>query len=355
MSKFHPLRVHKIIKETEDAVSVEFELPDNIKSLYAFKSGQYLTFKHQHQGKEIRRSYSICSAPHENRLKVGIKEVPNGVFSTYANRILKEGDLLETMVPMGNFSPTIDAKNQKHYVLFAAGSGITPMLSIAKEILHKEPSSTVALFFGNKTMDSILFKEPLEGLKNTYTNRFVLHHILSRSFIGNELNRGRLNAEKCALLSTTILSLDHTDEFFICGPFEMIMGIKEWLVKKGISSSKVHFELFGVPDKKTVPLQTNSPQNKKGCAVTIIKDGDKMQFTLKDPSQNILDAAYELGMDIPFSCKGGVCCTCRAKVLEGKATMHKNFALEKEEVDNGYTLTCQAIPSTEKIVVSFDD
>lgn len=353
--KFHTLKINDVRKETEDTVSISFEVPNELKEDYAFESGQYLTLKADINGEDVRRSYSLCSSPFENEWRVAVKQVENGKFSTYANSELKAGMDMEVMTPTGNFKISTEASNDKSYVLFAAGSGITPMLSIAKSALNDEPNSDVTLFYGNKGFGSIIFREEIEALKNQYMGRLRVVHVLSRESLGNQIQKGRIDADKTNELFDAFLKDLIIDGVYICGPESMIMGVKDSMISKGVDSSKVHFELFTAPstDAQKIELPTNSPKVESN--VTVIVDGDEIELNLDSTGENILDAAQKAGGDLPFACKGGVCCTCKAKILEGSASMDVNYALEPDEVEAGYILTCQAHPTSDKLVVSFDD
>ena len=352
MSKFYPLKIAKVNRETADTVSVELEIPAELKSSFTYKQGQYLTFKSVMNGQEVRRSYSICSSPYNGEaLKVAVKEVPNGLFSSFANRQLKPGDVLETMPPAGNFYTELNAANNKFYVLFAAGSGITPILSIIKAVLKVEPASRVHLVYGNKDAESAIFKNELDALTGTNT-KFKITYVYSRDTSAE--TQGRINKAKCNEIVTKF-ELGHADEYFICGPEEMIIAVSEYLGEKGIAKNKIHFELFTTPvNLKSEPVAV-TPGNFEGNAnVTVIMDGSETNFNLSTKGQSVLDAAIGAGVDAPFSCKGAVCCTCKAKVVEGKAIMDMNYALSEEEVESGYILTCQSHPASAKLVVDFD-
>jgi ring-1,2-phenylacetyl-CoA epoxidase subunit PaaE len=355
---FHDLKVKEVRRETEDAVSVSFELEEGLAEAYTFLPGQYLTLRTTINGEDVRRSYSICSGIDEGDLRVAIKEVPNGVFSTYANKELKAGDQLAVMTPMGNFTTTIDASTKKSFVFFAAGSGITPMLSLTKTILKNAPLSNVTLVYGNKGTDSVIFKEELEGLKNKYMNSFRLIHIFSRENIGNPLQKGRIDKEKVEKLYKALLEGQAVDEVFVCGPEPMIHAVSESFDEFGIPKESIHFELFTSPTKDKRDPAIELPKEKEhkiNANVTIIIDDEQTLVALDSDGDSILDAGYKAGADLPFACKGGVCCTCKARILEGTARMDVNYALEKDEVEAGYILTCQAHPTSEKLVVSFDD
>ncbi len=350
--KFHSLRIADVRHETEDTVSIAFDVPETLQADYAFQAGQYLTLKAQIGGEEIRRSYSLCSAPHENEWRVAIKQVEGGKFSTYANAKLAAGQDLEVMTPTGNFSVTPEKDNNQTYVLFAAGSGITPILSIAKTVLEEESNSSVHLFFGNKGFGSIIFREQIEALKNNYMDRFRVVHILSRENLGNEIQKGRITTEKCDSLFTAFLKNEQIMGVYTCGPEEMILGVKESMTRNGVTEKSIHFELFGTNANKKSTVAVNTPEIDSN--VTVILDGDSIDLSLLS-GESILDAAQKAGADLPFACKGGVCCTCKAKIIKGTARMDVNYALEKDEVEAGYILTCQAHPTSEKLIVSFDE
>lgn len=353
--KFHALKIKDVIRETDDAVSISFDIPAEIKNEYSYKSGQYLTLRADINGEDIRRSYSLCSAPHENEWRVAVKQVEQGKFSTFANNELQAGMELQVMTPMGNFLVETDPANKKSYVLFAAGSGITPIISIAKSILSNEPNSDVTMFYGNKGMNSIIFKEQLEGLKNEHMDRLRIIHVLSRESLGSDILKGRIDRAKANDLYNAFLKNLEIDAVYVCGPEPMIIGVKESMIENGVDQNKVHFELFTSPTdpNEKVEMPTNSPRIDSN--VTIIIDGDEYDIALSSNGEKILDAAQEAGADVPFACKGGVCCTCKAKILEGSASMEVNYALEADEVDAGYILTCQAHPTSDKLVISFDD
>lgn len=353
---FHSLKVKEVKNETPDCVSIAFEVPENLQTEFIFEQGQNITIKKEIDGEEIRRSYSICSAPFENELRVAVKKVDGGKFSTYANSSLKAGDILEILPPTGRFNTKLETKNSKHYLAFAAGSGITPVISIIKTTLQTEPASSFTLVFGNRGRHSIIFFEELEGLKNKYLNRFNFINILSREKTDAPVNSGRIDFNKLTELNK-LVDYKNTDEFFICGPEEMIFCVKEFLEASGIEQKKIHFELFTTPGQKQ--SATNSRQPAAGSSgptskITVKLDGRSFDFDLCFNGENILDAALKQGADLPFACKGGVCCTCKAKLLEGEVEMDVNWGLEHEEVEQGFILTCQSHPVTEKVVVDFD-
>lgn len=354
---FYPLTINDIRQETPDCVSVAFEVPTGYQDDFKFIPGQYLTFKYMHEGEELRRSYSICSAPHENELRVAIKKVEGGIFSTYANEKMAVGDVLETMPPMGNFIVEVDANNNRNYVSFGAGSGITPMLSIIKTVLLEEPKSKFTLIYGNQSFKSIIFREEIEAIKNKYLDRFQVVHILSRERLESDLNNGRIDTEKCDTLCQTLISLEDVDKVFICGPEQMILSVRDYFLDKGMDKGDVKFELFtsaaSVKQNKTA-VATEEVDDSDLCDITIKVDDRTVDFKLSKDGFTILDAALAKGADLPYACKGGVCCTCKCKVVEGEVEMEVNYALEDEEVAQGYVLSCQAHPKTQKVVVDFD-
>jgi ring-1,2-phenylacetyl-CoA epoxidase subunit PaaE len=307
-------------------------------------------------GQEVRRTYSICSSPIDNQLRIAIKKAEGGLFSTLANEKWKASDIIEVMQPIGKFYVELNPANKKNYLGIAAGSGITPLLSIIKTTLRTEPNSTFTLVYGNKSRSSIIFFEELEGLKNKYLQRFNLINILSRERTDAAINFGRVNAEKLVELEKQ-LDYNSFDNTFICGPEEMIFSAKEFLEKKGIDKKKIHFELFTTPENKRIEVRDQKSEIQSGpkSKITIKLDGRSFDFDLSLSSDTtILDAALKEGADLPFACKGGVCCTCKARLLEGEVSMDVHWGLEDEEVEQGYILTCQSHPKTEKVVVDFD-
>ncbi len=353
---FHSLKVKGIKKETDDCVSVTFDIPDTLKSDFAYNQGQSLTMRTTIGEEEVRRTYSLCSSPLENEWKVAIKKVEDGLFSTFANFNLKIGDVLDVMQPVGKFYVELNPANKKNYLAFAAGSGITPLLSIIKTTLHTEPHSSFTLVYGNKSRSSIIFFEELEGLKNKYLSKFNFINILSRERTDSSINFGRINMEKLVELSK-LINYSSIDETFICGPEEMIFSVKEFLEQKGINKKNIHFELFTTPGQKKTEIKSPKLETNDGpkSNITVKLDGRSFDFELSlNSDASILDAALQQGADLPFACKGGVCCTCKARLLEGEVAMDVHWGLEDEEVEQGYILTCQSHPKTEKVVVDFD-
>lgn len=352
MSNFHNLIIKDVTKITSDSVSITFEVPENLKENFKFKEGQYITLKQSINGENIQRAYSIWKAPYENELSVLVKKVENGIFSTYANESLNAGDALDVMEPQGNFVPTLSSDNSNHYTLFAAGSGITPIFSILKQILNAEAQSTIDLFYVNKTKESSAFRNEIEELKSNNSNLNVFS-LYTQETSGDSNFDGRINKEKLEMMKQLGVLNVNSYEYYLCGPEQMIMDSKDYLVSQGASESSVKFELFTASSEgKEIEVETDFSESK----IHIVIDDDDFEYTYDmSKSDNILDEGINQGLDLPYSCKGGVCCTCRAKVLEGSAKMKINYALTDGEVEDGYILTCQSIPTSSTIKVSFDD
>ncbi len=349
---FHAVTIKEVRRETEDAVSIALNLPEDGVD-FSFLPGQYLTLKANIGGEEVRRSYSVCVAPHEGELRVAVKEIEGGKFSTYANRELKAGDSIESMAPTGNFT-WAPASTAAHVVGWAAGSGITPVMSIAKSVLASDDTSTVTLFYGNKNSNSIIFKDAIDDLKNTYLERFEVHHVLSREDQGTDHLKGRIDAAKAEKFAQSLIDLNKVTAHYLCGPQEMIETVSAKLESMGTLKSNIHFELFNtlVPSKDARAASEERASTK--ASVTIVLDGEETHFEM-GPKDHVLDAALDAGADVPYACKGAVCCTCRAKVLEGSAEMVMNYALVDDEVKEGYILTCQSHATSDRLVVSFDE
>ena len=353
-SSFYEINVQEIIRETEDCLSITFDIPEKFAKDFNYISGQYITLKANIEKKEVRRSYSLCSEPSSKSHKIAIKRIENGLFSSYAHQQIKVGDSIEVMAPAGNFQHIPNTCNEKNYALFAAGSGITPILSILKSILRHEPNSHATLIYGNKGINSIIFKEEIEALKNTYLNQMSVVHILSRENLGNAMQQGRIDKVKCEMLLKTYFNQSKIDDVFICGPEQMTLDIREVMIEQGMHSKQIHLELFGTGYDKKEKL-TSIVKNEADSQITLFMDGDEYEFDLNTNDVSILDAAQKTGLDVPYACKGGVCCTCKAKVTEGTAEMDVNYALEQDELDRGYILTCQAHPTSEKVTITFDE
>ena len=356
---FHQLRVNDVRRETAGCISIAFEIPPGLQKEFSFTQGQNITIKANIGGEEIRRSYSICSSPTEGELRIAIKKVPGGRFSSWAHQSVAKGSLLSVLPPAGKFYTRLHPANTKHYIAFAAGSGITPLLSIIKTTLATEPGSHVTLVYGNKNRASIIFKEALEALKNRYFSRFSVHHILSREKTDSPFNHGRIDNEKCEYVFRHLVNIQHQDAFFLCGPATMIFAVQHFLKEKGVESNKIHFELFTTPEQSNTAVTATSLAEDTAAAaknsrVTIQADGISIDFDLPFYGPSILNAALSMGADLPFACKGGVCATCRAKLIKGEVVMDNNYALEPEELANGYILTCQSHPRTDQLIIDFD-
>ena len=348
---FHSAKVLEVRRETADCVSVALEVPN--AETFSFVAGQYLTLRSTINGQEVRRSYSLCSSPLSGELRVAIKQVEQGVFSTWANTELKAGDTIETMPPMGNFALEIEPSDEQTYVGFAAGSGITPVLSILKTVLERAPKAKFILFYGNRKTNSIIFKTELEDLKDAYMGRLEVHHVLSREDQGNDLLFGRIDEARAAQFAVQIPGVKAAAGHFLCGPEAMIKGVQSALEQAGVASKNIHFELFtsAAPAAEKAPAASASSGD---AAVTVVLDGEETHFT-QGPKDFILDSALDAGADVPYACKGAVCCTCRAKVLEGEVEMAMNYSLTDDEVAEGFVLTCQSMPRSPKVTVSFDE
>jgi ring-1,2-phenylacetyl-CoA epoxidase subunit PaaE len=356
MARFHSLDVVEVRRETRDAVVVTLKPRDEDAALFDFTQGQYLTFRRKFDDDELRRSYSICAGKGEGHLQVGIKRVDGGAFSTWANEELKPGTTLEAMPPMGRFFTAVEPDAAKTYLGFAGGSGITPLLSIIKTVLAAEPHSTFTLVYANRHISSIMFREELEDLKNRHLGRLSIVHVLESEAQDIELFTGRVDAAKCAALFHTWIDLPSVTTAFICGPEPMMLAIAGALKEHGLTDGQIKFELFasGQPGraKKRVVSETASTSNSTEATVTL--DGATRSFRMPKAGVSLLDAALEANIDAPYACKAGVCSTCRAKVLEGETEMAVNHALEDYEVKQGYVLTCQCFPLSDKVVVSYD-
>ncbi|CUH87842.1 1,2-phenylacetyl-CoA epoxidase, subunit E [Phaeobacter sp. CECT 5382] len=356
MARFHDLEVTDVRKTIRDAVVVSLKPTNGSASEFDFTQGQYLTFRQDFDGEELRRSYSICAGKDDGILQVGIKRVDGGAFSTWANTELKVGDTLAAMPPMGTFFTPLDATAEKSYLGFAGGSGVTPVLSILKTTLAAEPKSSFTLVYANKGVNTIMFREELEDLKNTYMGRFNVIHILESDAQEIDLFTGLVTEEKCAQLFESWIDIKSVDTAFICGPEPMMLGIASALRTAGLDDSQIKFELFasaqpGRAKRKVSAEDAASAGNQATAAITL--DGATQTIQMgKDMS--ILDAALENAMDAPYACKAGVCSTCRCKVVEGEVEMVINHALEDYEVEKGYVLSCQAFPITDKVVVDYD-
>lgn len=357
MARFHSLTVTDVRRETRDAVVVTLKPSDEDLSIFDFTQGQYLTFRRKFDEEELRRSYSICAGKDEGVLRVGIKRVDGGAFSTWVNENLKAGDILEAMPPMGTFFTVLEPDEPRHYLGFAGGSGITPVLSIIKTVLSREPKAWFTLVYANRQISSIMFREELEDLKNIYLGRLSVLHVLESEAQDIDLFTGRVDAQKCAALFKGWIDITSVTTAFICGPEPMMLAIAGSLKEHGLRDNQIKFELFvssqpGRARQKAV--SATGADHAATCRATITLDGATRTFNFPKHGLSLLDAALGNNIDAPYACKAGVCSTCRAKVLEGEVEMEVNHALEDYEVRQGYVLSCQCFPLTDNLVVSYD-
>jgi ring-1,2-phenylacetyl-CoA epoxidase subunit PaaE len=360
---FHPLRVRQVLADTAEAVVVAFDVPDELREVFSFTQGQYLTLRKEIDGQDLRRSYSICAGVDDGELRVGVRKVKGGVFSNWINENLQHGDIINVMAPQGRFFVGMQPTLRRHHLGIAGGSGVTPILSTMKTVLAREPLSDFTLIYGNRSLKSTMFKEEIEDLKNRYLSRLTLHHVFSDEHTDSPLNYGVMNRDKIGEFLVQAVPASSIDHAFICGPFQMNDEAQAALLAAGVPEERIHIERFGVP----VPLGSDSsgtvgaviheakPGDAEQSRITIIRDGLKREIAFHKGQPSILDAASAAGLEVPFSCTSGVCGTCRAKLVEGEVRMERNFALDKAEVANGFVLTCQAHPLTPSVVLSFDE
>jgi ring-1,2-phenylacetyl-CoA epoxidase subunit PaaE len=357
-STFHPLRVRRVEPDTDEAVIVTFEVPQALRETFGFTQGQHLTLKKRIEGQELRRSYSICAGVDDGELRVGVRKVKGGVFSHWINAHLHPGDSVDVMAPQGRFFVPTDPASQRHYLGVAGGSGITPILSIMKTVLGREPKSRFTLVYGNRAVRSTMFKEALEDLKNKYLTRLVVHHVFSDEHTDAPINAGLLNRDKLGLFLRTLVPAAHLDHVFVCGPFVMNDEAQAALLEAGVPDERIHIERFGVPTAGAqapgAVVHETRPED-ADATIVILRDGFARELAFRKDQPSILDAAQASGMEMPFSCTSGVCGTCRAKVVEGSVRMDRNFALDKAEVAAGFVLTCQAHPTSARVALSFDE
>jgi ring-1,2-phenylacetyl-CoA epoxidase subunit PaaE len=354
---FHPLPVSAVDRLTDDAIAITFQVPPELRDTFAFRAGQHVTVRRVDpaSGEDVRRSYSICSTPldlaERGLLRIGVKEIPGGQFSGYAATKLRPGDTIGVLPPLGNFTTAFDAGRRRHYAAVAAGSGITPVLSLIGTALMVEPESTFTLLYGNRYVRSVMFAEELADLKDRYPTRLHLIHVLSREPGEAPLLSGRIDADRLNRLLDTLVPAERIDEWFLCGPYGMVTDCRAVLAARGVPDEAVHAELFHVGE---VPALRPETTDRVGdTEVTIVLDGRKSSFRM-GRDERVLDAALKVRGELPYACKGGVCSTCRAKVVEGEVTMARNYALEPDELAAGYVLTCQSSPVTDRLVIDYD-
>jgi len=356
-SVFHPLRVACVERLTDDAVAITFDVPPELREEFRFQAGQHVSIRSPVVGDDVRRNYSICAPATSGRLRIGVKRIPEGVFSSYAAERLRPGDVLDIMTPTGSFSTPLHPGQRKRYGAIAAGSGITPVLSILSTALEVEPASSAVLVYVNRTTLNIMFLEDLEDLKDRYPDRFQLIHVLDEEPLDVEILSGRLDADRLGLILDRLVLPGDVDEWFLCGPLPMSDVAREVLLGLGAEAGHIHRELFFVGPPPAagdrVPAAAE-PEPASGASVTVLLDGRSQSFVLPSDGKSILDATLRYRADAPFACKNGVCGTCRAKVIEGKVRMDANYALEPAEVDAGYALACQSHPAADRVVIDFD-
>jgi ring-1,2-phenylacetyl-CoA epoxidase subunit PaaE len=359
---FHRLKVSGKRAETADSASLRFEVPESLRQAYRFRAGQFITLRAVIEGQALRRSYSICIGTDDyersGELRVGIKRVSGGVFSNWALDHIDEGAWLDVMTPDGRFNVEPDPQRARHHVAFAGGSGITPVLSLIKTTLALEPLSRFTLVYGNRNLASIMFLEELEDLKNRYLNRLRLYHVLAEEAQEIDLFNGLLDRAKADAFLASVVPAAEIDEAFVCGPQPMMDAVEAALIAAGVAAEHIHVERFGVPVPARAPQAIARPDLTASSAmseVLIISEGKQRQLRIAQDGPAVLDAALSAGMDLPYACKGGVCCTCRARVTEGEVRMQKNYTLEPWEVSRGFVLTCQAHPVSERVVINYDE
>ena len=355
---FHPLRVSRIVADTDEACIVSFAVPEALRAEFAFQPGQYLTLRQSIGSDDLRRSYSICTSPDDDELRVGVRRVPGGAFTGWLHESLHEGDTLDVMPPQGKFvvPPADGMGTPRHLLLVAGGSGITPMMAIARHVLVHEPATQITLVYANRKSASTMFKEELEDLKNRHLARFSLFALFSREAVDSPLNAGRLDQAKMAALLDSVIDARHIEHAFVCGPHGMNDAVQAALGDAGLAADRIHIERFGVPPTEAdAHLHDARPGDAPQARITVIRDGITREVDFTADTTSLLDAAARAGLDVPFSCKSGVCATCRAKLLDGRVRMDRNFALDAADLAAGFILTCQSHPLTPTVTVSYDE
>ncbi len=353
---FHPLRVARIVADTDEARIVSFEVPVELRDTYAFRPGQYLTLRHHIGGQDLRRSYSICASPDDAELRVGVRKVPGGAFSGWLHGALRVGDRVDTLPPQGRFVVPPASGRARHLLLMAGGSGITPMIGIARHVLAHEADARITLVYANRTGASTMFKEEIEDLKNRHLARFSLFPLFSREAVEAPLNAGRLDADKMAFLLRSVIDARGIERAFVCGPHGMNDAVQQALLAAGLAPERIHIERFGVPPAEVDAHGHDAqPGDAPQARITVVRDGITREVDFVAGTPSLLDAAAQAGLDVPYSCKSGVCATCRAKLLAGRVRMDRNFALDAADLAAGFILTCQAHPLTDRVTFSYDE
>ncbi|MBV8619003.1 MAG: phenylacetate-CoA oxygenase/reductase subunit PaaK [Curvibacter sp.] len=357
---FHSLPVQAIEADTPESLIVTFSVPAALREVFGFTQGQYLTLRTTLDGKPVRRSYSICAGVDDGELRVAVRRVNGGAFSSWIHQHLKVGDQVEVMAPQGRFFVPIEPASRRHHVAIAGGSGITPILSIMKTVLAREPQSRFTLIYSNRSPASTMFKEEIEDLKNRYMARLALHHVFTQEHVDAPLYAGRLDGDKLGIFMGQVIDPAGVDHVYICGPFEMNDAAEAALKAAGVPEDRIHVERFGVASSPAgqgagAVQHTAREGDAESARVVIVRDGLHREISFSKDQPSILDAASAAGLEVPFSCTSGVCGTCRCKVTEGSVRMERNFALDKADVDNGFVLACQAHPTSARVVLSFDE
>jgi len=353
---FHPLKIAEVRRETPDAVSIRFEIPEELKETFKFQAGQHLTLRADLYGEDVRRNYSVCVSPSENEIRIAVKQMTAGRFSVWANNELQVGRTIEVLPPMGRFViPAVDA-SAPWYVGLAGGSGITPVISILKTVLDSKPGSRFTLLYGNRDSTAIMFLEELAALKNRYLDRLEVYHFLEFESEEIELLNGRLDREKCDEVFSTLVDPNVVDAFFICGPGPMMDAAEGALAARGVSADRIFIERFttSAPTAEQLARHEALQQKAAGTGLVVTLDGRRLRIPFDAEKGNILESVQAAGLPAPYACKGGVCTTCRAKIISGTVAMKKNYGLSDLEVEQGYVLTCQAVPTSDEVVLSYD-
>ncbi|MEO8927257.1 MAG: 1,2-phenylacetyl-CoA epoxidase subunit PaaE [Caulobacteraceae bacterium] len=353
---FHTLRVAEVRRETPDSVSLRFDLPEAARAAFAFQPGQHLTLRTEIAGEDIRRNYSVCVAPHEGELRIAVKQIAEGVFSGWVNGQVKVGDTIEVMTPHGAFTWSFDPKASRRYIAFAGGAGITPILSLLKTALATEPQSRFTLLYGNRSAAQVMFLEELAGLKNRYMGRLEVFHFLEDEDEEVELFNGRLDVGKTNAVLDSLVRPAEADAFFVCGPAPMMEAVEAALTARGVAADKILIERFtvGPLSASQVAAARRLEAKARGRTITVVLDGRRSRIAFDAKAGSVLESARAAGIPAPFACKGGVCATCRAKLVAGKVEMKANYALTPAELAQGYVLTCQAVPVGEGVVLDYD-
>jgi ring-1,2-phenylacetyl-CoA epoxidase subunit PaaE len=353
---FHPLRVARIVADGDEARIVSFAVPAALREEFAFRPGQYLTLRQRIGGEDLRRSYSICAGPDEGALRIGVRKVPGGAFSSWLHASLREGDSIDALAPQGKFILPASGGAPRHLLLVAGGSGITPMMAITRHTLAHEAAARITLVYANRRSASTMFKEELDDLKNRYLARFSIFALFSREAVDAPLNAGRLDQSKMATLLATVIDLRRIEHAFVCGPHGMNDAVQAALTQAGMGAGRIHIERFGVPPAEQDPhLHDARPGDAAQARISVIRDGLTRDVDFTPGTASLLEAAARAGLDVPFSCKSGVCATCRAKLIEGRVRMDRNFVLDASDLAAGFILTCQAHPLTARVTVSYDE